>query len=88
MIRKIRSLVLDTGLDMRHIRWRIHRQVLVIRHDVDEVRLLLGLVLIRGDGLGGGDQACGQDIGELHAEYLMQQSYRGILAAILLGLDG
>ena len=69
MIRKKGSLVLDAGLDMRHIRWRIHRQVLIICHDVDKVRLLLGLVPIRGDGLSGGDQAHGQDIGELHAEH-------------------
>lgn len=69
MIRKIPSLVLDAGLDMRHISWRIHRQVLIICHDVDKVRLLLGLVPIRGNSLSGGDQAHGQDAGELHAWY-------------------
>lgn len=74
VIRKIGSLVLDASLDMWHIRWRIHRQILIVCHYIDEVRLLLGLASTGGDGLSSGDQAHGQNIGDLHVVYCMERS--------------
>jgi len=68
VIRKVSPLISDASLDMRHIRRRIHRQVLIICHDVDKVRLLLGLVATRWDRLSGGNQAHGEEVGELHAK--------------------
>lgn len=68
MIRKVHSLALDIAHNMRHISWRIHRQVHIIRHDKEEVGLLCDdFAPARGNRVNYGEQArYGQEVGELH----------------------